>query len=306
MKTSSSRDRGASLISVLVIVMLMSLAALAATDGLARAVDSARTSGFRADTFWTARGAAYAAETYLTDLIGKTGRNLTAESEVWSQSIVLPVKRGIVSANIRERTNCFNLSGLQEDSDEFAVREDRLAAFEVLLVAAGVNETEALSLSRNLEDWMVSSPSHRRTPENVSELLTVQGFSPELLSDLEELVCVLGTREQPLLNLNTMKAEHAPLLVSLFSPELSSTEARYLIEDRPRTGWPDLSLVWEQDSVKRINPDARNDGAISLQSTFFEVDLSIQNGAGRTVYKVLYGPDEDTGSEFLSMERRVF
>ena len=137
MRRSSSSEKGASLISVLVIVMLMSLAALAATDSLARTVDLSRTSGFRADTFWTARGASYAAESYLTDIIGKTGRYLTSDAELWSKDIVLPVKRGIVSASVREQSNCFNLSSLVDASEEAALKDGRFDTYETLLAAAG-------------------------------------------------------------------------------------------------------------------------------------------------------------------------
>lgn len=306
MKHASSMDKGASLISVLVIVMMMSLAALAATDGLARTVDSARTSGYRSDTFWTARGAAFAAEAYLTEAIGKTGRQLTLDSEIWAQDIVFPTKRGVVSARIRERTNCFNLDGLLEDSDEFALREDRFEAFQALLTASGINETEAAILVRNLTDWMRPDPSIGRKPANAGELLAIEGITPEVFSKIRPLVCVLGDKEQPALNLNTMEAWQAPLLTSLFSTELSGAEARYLLERRPNAGWPDINQILLLDSVQRISPDARNDAAISLSSTHFEVDLAVQGGSGLAEYSVLFGPDGDTGSQFRSMERMEF
>jgi general secretion pathway protein K len=62
----TDKEKGASLLSVLVIVMLMSVAAIAATDALARSVLIIKSSSARAETFWTARGAADAAATYLT------------------------------------------------------------------------------------------------------------------------------------------------------------------------------------------------------------------------------------------------
>ena len=76
----SHHERGATLLSVLLIIVLMSTAALAATDALARSVSVSRVSASRADSFWATRGALSVGETIVNEALAKTDGALTADS----------------------------------------------------------------------------------------------------------------------------------------------------------------------------------------------------------------------------------
>lgn len=326
MKPRADRERGASLLSVLVIVMLMSAAAVAATDALARSVAIAKSSGARAETFWTARGAAEAGASYLTKVVKLTEGHLTDKSDLFTQPATLPAGHGLVSIRVREGSNCFNLNALFDDLGDAAVGDGQLEAYRNLLVAAGLNRNEAQSLADKLADWMDSDLSSRtygaedghyasqaepyRTAgsrlRDISELRAIEGYDAEVIARIGRLVCLRPGVTHPELNVNTLEPDQAPLLVSLFSAELSADDAQALIEDRPAGGWLNAEEFLKEAAVNQIAPGARHDEAVSVTSTYLTADVDIGTGDLATSYRVLYGQGETGGVSLISMVRRDF
>lgn len=326
MKPRADRERGASLLSVLVIVMLMSAAAVAATDALARSVAIAKSSGARAETFWTARGAAEAGASYLLKAMKLTEGHLTDKSDIFTQPAILPAGHGLVSIRVREGSNCFNLNALFDDIGDAAVSDGQLEAYRNLLVAAGLNRNEAQSLADTLADWVDSDLSSRtygaedghyasqaepyRTPNtrlrDISELKAVEGYDADVLARIGGLVCLRPGIDQAKLNINTLEPDQAPLLVSLFSAELSAEDAQTLIEKRPAGGWLNIEDFVQEAAVSKIAPGARHDEAVSVASTYLTADVDIGTGDLATSYRVLYGQGGTGGVSLVSMVRRDF
>jgi general secretion pathway protein K len=326
MSVRTDKETGASLLSVLVIVMLMSTAAIAATDALARAVLIAKSSNSRAETFWVARGAANAAASRLTDLMKVTEGVLNLESDLLSNPVTLPAGRGMVVLQAQEASNCFNLNALIDEAGDGGVSENALAPFETLLVAAGLNNAEAQSLGQKLADWVDADFSSRTYGaedgyyasqaepyraantqlRSISELRSVAGFDADVRSRVEGLLCLRPGREQSVLNINTLMPAQAPLLVSLFSGELTEDDARSLIESRPTGGWLKVDDFLAEDVVNRIAPDARNEAALSIKSSFLAADMDIGTGDLVTGYQALYQRAESGDVALISLVRREF
>ena len=326
MNRLADKEQGASLLSVLVIVMLMAAAAVAATDALARAVLIAKSSNARAETFWTARGAADAAASRLNDMMKVTEGVLNSESDLLSNPVTLPAGRGMVVLQAKEASNCFNLNVLTGESGDGGVSDDALQSFESLLVAAGVNDAESEALGQKLADWIDADFSSRTYGaedgyyasqaepyraantrlRNISELKSVAGFDAEVRSRIDRIVCLHPGREQSVLNINTLTPEQAPLLVSLFSDELSPDDARSLIESRPTGGWLNVDAFLADDIINRIAPDARKQTAISVKSTYLAADIDIGTGDLLTRYEALYRRAESGDVSRVSLARRDF
>lgn len=320
------RESGASLLSVLVIVMLMSAAAVAATDALARSVMIAKSSDARAETFWTARGAAVAGASYLRKAMELTEGHFTDESELFTQPVTLPAGHGIVAMSVEEASNCFNLNALLNEDGGTMVGESELAAYQNLLVATGLNEAEADALAAKLADWIDSDSSTRtygaengvyaalgepyRTSNtrlrSVSELRAIDGYDPDVLARIEGLLCLHPGNEQSVLNLNTMTEDQAPLLVALFSSELSDSDAQGLIESRPAGGWESVEAFVQEPVVNQIAPDARRDMAVSVASSYLAADVNIGTGDLATSYRALYGQAVGGEVALVSLVRRDF
>mgnify|MGYP000114638175 CR=1 FL=1 len=320
------KEKGASLLSVLVIVMLMSVAAIAATDALARSVLIIKSSSARAEIFWTARGAADAAATYLTKALEMNEGALNSESELFAQTITLPAGNGVVVVQAREASNCFNLNALFNSAGDGEVSDASLQAYDDLLVAAEFDDAEAESLAQKLADWIDADYSTRTYGaedgyyasqaesyraantklRSVSELKAIAGYDPEVFARIEHLVCLRPEQEQSVLNINTLSLEQAPLLVALYSQELSLDDARALIDSRPAGGWLSKEGFIQQDAVMKIARDARNDMVLALASDYLSADINIGTGDLITNYQALYRRSETGNVALVSMVRREF
>lgn len=326
MTRRADSEKGASLLSVLVIVMLMSAAAVAATDALARSVSIAKSSGARSETFWTARSASDVAAAYLTKAMATTEGVLNAESDLLANPITLPAGHGLVVFQLREASNCFNLNALFEDKSGEAVGEGSLSAYRDLLVATGLNKAEAESLGEKLADWIdtdhstrsygaedsyYASQSEPYRPantrlRNISELKSIAGYDADVMERIDGLVCLRPGIDQSKLNINTLSEAGAPLLVALFSSELSDSDALSLIQSRPVGGWSSLDAFMEEPEVKKISPDALRDTAVSIASSFLAADIDIGTGDLVTSYQALYVRAESGTVSRVSMVRRDF
>jgi general secretion pathway protein K len=320
------KEKGASLLSVLVIVMLMSVAAIAATDALARSVLIMKSSSARAETFWTARGAGEAVATYLTKAMKLNEGNLNAESELFSQPTTLPAGNGVVVVQVSEASNCFNLNALFNSAAGGEVSDEALQSYDDLLVAADFDDGEAESLSDKLADWVDADYSTRTYGaedsyyasqsepyraanaklRSISELKAVAGYDAEVLSRVKGLTCLRPGLEQSVININTLTADQAPLLVALYSGELSADDARAMIDSRPTGGWLNMDEFVQQDAIMKIAPEARNEMAVALASDYLAADIRIGTGGLLTNYQALYRRAETGDVSLVSMVRREF
>jgi len=320
------KEKGASLLSVLVIVMLMSVAAIAATDALARSVLIIKSSSTRADTFWTARGAADAVAIYLSKAMKLNEGTLNAESELLLQPTTLPAGNGIVVVQVSEASNCFNLNALFNSATGGEVSDEALQSYDDLLVAADFDDGEAESLADKLADWVDADFSARTygaedsfyasqaepyraantRMRSISELKAVAGYDVEVVSRMEGLACLRPGPEQSVININTLTMDQAPLLVALYSGELSADNARALIDTRPPGGWQNKDEFVQQDAIMKIAPEARNEMAISLASNYLSADIRIGTGNLVTNYRALYRRAESGDVSLVSMVRREF
>ncbi len=318
------KEQGASLLSVLVIVMLMSVAAVAATDALARSVLVIKSSSARAETFWTARGAAEAAATYLTKAMTVNEGALNTEAELFAQPTTLPAGNGVVVVQAHEASNCFNLNALVNTAGDGEVSDESLQSFDDLLVAAEFDDAEAESLAQKLADWVDTDGSTRTYGaedgyyasqaepyraantklRSISELKAIAGYDAEVVARIEGLVCLRPVEEQSVLNLNTLTVDQAPLLVALYTSELPLDDARALIDSRPAGGWLNKESFTQQDAIIQIAPEVRDEMAISLVSNYLSADISVGTGDLITNYRALYRRAETGDVSLVSLVRR--
>ncbi len=315
----SRKERGATLLSVLVIVLVMSAAAITATDALSRSVSIAKASAAQTDTYWTALAAADAGEAVLGELVSKSGTALSAGAPLFADPVVLPAGHSIVSLQAREGSNCFNLNQVTGEPDD-----DNLVTYRDLLIASGFTDGDAETLVQTLADWIDSDNSSRslgaedsdyrslnvphRAPgtlmNGIEELRSVSQYTPDVIARLGRLVCVRPSRLQTALNLNTLTAEDAPLLVALYAGEFSVDDAEALILSRPPGGWADMDEFQSEPPVQRIAENVRDAQAVALVSTYFDVAISIQSAVSLTQYDALYGPGTEKPVDLLSLRKK--
>lgn len=297
---ASSREDGATLLSVLLLIVLMSTAALAATDALARSVSVARVSDGRADSFWAARGALSVGEAVLNEMLAGRGSKLTADSALLREPVVFPYPRGTIVVRFREASNCLNLNTLilgETDEGVSMTEPDRLRQ---MFEDAGLFSNDARELVDTLADWMDENTSPRafgaedavysqrdvphRAPGqrliSLTELRAVKGYDPVKLAALDPMLCVRDKSENVPLNINTLTDAQAPLLTARFSSQLTRADAERLIESRPEGGWLNVEEFLLSERVAIITPDKRNDFELSTESGRIAADITVQSDTG--------------------------
>ncbi|MDX1294142.1 MAG: type II secretion system minor pseudopilin GspK [Hyphomonas sp.] len=319
---SRQKERGATLLSVLLIITLMSAAALAATDALARSISVSRLSSSRADAFWGIRGAVTVAGVMLDELAGAQAA-LTADSSIFHEPTVFTSSRGTITVQLYEATNCFNLNALKLGGvdDSGGLPPGQLSR---LLEGAGLFSSDARHLVDALADWMDADASPRaagaedavyrgrdiphRTPGqrlvSLSDVRAVEGFTPDVLARIAGLVCVRAPSDHAPLNLNTLSVDQAPLLAARFSSQLSVGEAERLILARPDGGWLNVDEFLLSRDVARIAPELRNESAISVRSTHIGAMIRASSQSGTLTIDAVFSRGPDGQFALMSSHRR--
>ena len=309
-------ERGAALLSVLMIVVAMSIAAVTTIDALARSVSVSRSVLVRSEAMWAIRSAEALGASYLEEIVNQTSGKIVPETPGLRQAQVFSTPRFNVTATLMPAGDCFNLNALavSSDSSGVTINETAHAQYLNLLRSAGFFEGEVIALGDTIADWMDSDdvsrasgaesryygsldPSYRpggQMLENMSELNAISGYSPDVIGKLSRLICVYPTTTQNKLNINNLAPDQAPLLHALFSEELSVDTARSLIESRPVRGWLSVQEFMELSDIQQIADIARMADNIEIQSKYFEMQVDLisedQTGYGEYLFEAV--PEE--------------
>lgn len=304
-KTSTPRDRGAALLSILMIVAVMSVAALTAVDALGRSISLARVSSQRSQTLWAARSTEAIGAVAISRLQDLDDNTLGQALET-GQAITLPFERGVIQATLSDDSNCFNLNTITGEPDDTShIR------FQALLEAQGLFRSDARALAESLADWIDTNASPRafgaedgyygtlETPYrpanarlvNLSELRAIKGFTPEIIEAIGPLICVRPSAFQSALNIETLREADAPLLIALFSGELSLEQAQSVIRARPLSGWQRTDTFLAESEIQSIAVAARNDSMIALRPAGLRLTARIVSGTTQENLQLTYSID---------------
>jgi general secretion pathway protein K len=293
-------ERGAALLSVLLMVAVLAVIAATTLDRLAL---SAKLSG-NGNSLAQARIFSYAAENIaaarIEDLLARDAAQTTLEGGWLGREQFLPVPVGSASVTVRDADNCFNLNSLvTENEGKFqasATGQDQMTS---LMVALGTNENVARGIAAAAADWADSdaaplpggvedegyrSAASPYLPANrlfahPSELRAVKGVTAEIYARLNRWICALPEPILSPLNANTLLPEQAPLLVMLFPPNsLGLATARSYLAKRPMSGYGSLIRFWEAPEMAALQPSVLVQGQVKLTSKYFLLETRVSSG----------------------------
>ncbi|MEL7130169.1 MAG: type II secretion system minor pseudopilin GspK [Pseudomonadota bacterium] len=281
-------EEGAALLSVLLLVAVMSVLALAMSEVAFKSVQRSAAADARSRIAWQITGAEEAGQLAAEQLNTLTQGALNLQIGVLNTPIVLPANGGVIEGQLRDASNCFNLNALSTQNEEGEVSADTVALYTALLTALNFSELEAEALTDALIDWMDPDtqprlagaednyyvglrPPYRSSGQplaDLTELRAILGYDQSVMERLGHLVCVRPSNEPGLFNINTITEREAPLLVMVFSEEFDLPSAERLIIDRPIGGWPNLEPVLTRDEIGRISPELLRTDLIGIRSTY--------------------------------------
>ena len=294
--TIDPKERGAALLTVLLLVAVMATVAATVLDRVGLAT---RLAG-------NARGAAQAqawlgtaeliAMTRIEDLLAAQPKRVTLAGN-WlgvPRSIDLP--DGLrVRAVIGDGGNCFNLNALAQlfDKKVLAPRPEGQLEFTALMSAVGIEPARARRIAAAATDYIDDddAPSRdgveaggyppdalpaNRAMTDRSELRAVPGVSAEDYARLERWLCALPVIGKSPINLNTLRPEEAPLLVMLAQGKIEPARARAILAQRPAGGYGSVDEFFNAPALASLPVAGAAREQARVVTEFFTLNASVE------------------------------
>ncbi len=308
------RERGAALLTVLLLVAVMAVIAATALD---RLKISTRLAG-NGSAMVQARAYSYAAEelaaSRIEDIVSRDAAQLTLAGEWLDMEIPVPVDGGVASLRLSDASNCFNVNSLVTQGDTgFAANPVGMVQFRRLMQLLDIDDNSAFVIAESAVDWIDSDnvvlangaedsyyrgletpylPANRLMADT-SELLAVKGVTPGIYRQMSDYLCALPIAETSVINVNTLAPERAVLLSMLFDGALPVTRARAYLANRPEDGYGSLVRFWNAPLLAEFDASPATKAQVSLQSDWFGLESNIAVGdirlKGRALISVRQG-----------------
>ncbi len=314
MRPGPDNREGMALLTVLLLVAVMSVVAVAVLDDVRFSVRRATNAETQAQAQWYASGAEALARRQVARLLAAGPARTPLQPEWNGRRLDFPIDDGSISAVVTDGQACFNLNSLVEGvGEDLMARPLGTAQFLALGRAVGAPDSRMRAVADALTDWLdadnVSRPlgaedgayAGLATPyrtggvmlAEVSELRAVKGVDADLYRRLRPWVCALPTSGPSPLNVNTLTPEQAPLLMMLTDNALNLQGARAVIARRPRAGWPDAAAFWGQPALSTVQvPDEVRD-QVTVLTRYFNLRVDVDYGGGRAVRTALLHAQPD-------------
>jgi general secretion pathway protein K len=304
------------LLTVLLLVAVMSVVAVAILDDVRFSVRRTTNAETQAQAQWYAAGAESLARRQIADLTKADPVRTPLEPRWNGRVLEFPVEDGSIRAVVTDGQACFNLNSLVygQGEDLFA-RAEGTAQFVALGAALGLSRARMAAAAAALTDWMDADAETQpngaedaryaglSTPyrtggvmlADVSEMRAVANVDADLYRRLRPYLCVLPSTAPAALNVNTLSPAEAPLLVMLTRGAVGLQRARAAIAARPALGWATVDAFWAQPVLKDFTPDDEMRGQVSLLTRYFDLRVDIDYGGAHAVRSVLIHAAPDGG-----------
>ncbi len=295
-------ERGAALLTVLMLVAIIAVMAGAALEKLRL---STRLAG-NAATGEQARAYAFAAETMaltrVSNLLGQSPKRVTLAGNWSNTPFGLPLPNGgFAVARVRDGGNCFNLNGLVTQATTpgvYATNPEIRPQFVRLMRLLNIPTQVAEQIASGTADWIDSDQDQqamgaedgaylgRETPYRTagtlmtdpSELRAIAGMTPDIYITLRPWICTLPIAKPSAINVNTLAPEQAPLFAMLYPDTLAVGSAQQMLLRRPPQGYADVGAITKAAALQGAASLAPGAEATVL-STWFTLDIDVTLGA---------------------------
>lgn len=313
MKAGHKNESGAALLSVLLIVALMSIAALAMLEVAGGAITQSKTADARARLAWVIAGTEEAGFVGVERLREASAANINDSTPGFRAPFVTDISGFEITTVLEDASNCFNLNTLRDFDDELGELSDAADLYLTLLTAAGIDESDAEELSATLRDWLDEDSSVRlRGAEDnyyatldvsyrtagvplsaVSELRAIRGYTKDVVDIIRPLVCARDSDTAASLNINTLLSEQAPLLSMAFGGNLDVDDALQILLQRPPGGWATIEDLFAEEAIGVISPEARRSDLLSIASNHIELRGRLDARPQIDEFSVIYALTEN-------------
>lgn len=294
------QQRGVALITVLLVVVLATLASLALVRTNEMAVQRSRNTTYSLQAAEYARGLEAWARIFLQRDLEESSYD--SRAEIWAVPLpALEVAGGGVTGRLLDLDGRFNINALA--SDNAAVRERFQRLLEVLGIQADLTpavedwlDEDAVARPRGAEDFVYQAqqPPYRAANQlmkHISELRLVAGVDAETFAALAPHVVALPPEAE--LNVNTASV---PVLMALHD-SIDQALAERLFD----AGVAEFRNLRDFKEAAGLMRNGFNDIGLSTRSQFFLAEAQVALGeSNRSFYSIIQRHDY---AQFSTIER---
>lgn len=293
-----ARQRGVGLLVVLVLLVVVSVLAVAMLDDIRFALRRAANARQVSQAQWHALGAEQVA---IQRLSAPAGRDAPAPPRaVHRFDLDVPIEedgtvRGHVRATVADAGTCFNLNSVVEGAGEQWQRNDEgVRQLLALLSVLGVGDASARSFADTLVDWidadqfpgddgaedaayLARDPAQLTSATllaDTSELRVLQGFDPGLYAMLHAHACALPVSALSPIDVNALAADDLPLL-QMLDPAIDGARARRILAARPGSGWASAEAFWADPALSGIAPSAAVRQQVQVRAHYYRIEVDV-------------------------------
>jgi len=288
-----ANERGAALLSVLLLVAVMATVAATALDrigvGTHLAANAATVGQGRA---WL-ESAELLATTRVEDLLLADEKKTTGAGWAGLERRISLPGGAVIRARIEDGGNCFNLNSLvqrNEDGrlvgrptavEQFAtlmmmIGMDANAAHHIAASASDYIDSDSLPQEFGAEDGGASLPPNQMMADP-SELRAVAGVTDRQYALLSRWICALPSAELSGINVNTLLPEQAPLVAMLGQGIIDPGRAEAAIAQRPAAGFDDALDFWQLPVLAAIDPPTGAVDQVKVGTSYFVLKARMES-----------------------------
>jgi general secretion pathway protein K len=313
-----TQDRGAALLTTLIVVAGLSAIAVSALADMRRDQRLAANAQSTAQAQWFAIGAEGYARVMAEDLVsGALPRTALAGPP---RTGTFPLDQGMMKVAVRDASTCINANSVVSGAGDIYLRDEAgVGQVVALMQMQGLSRAKADALTDALVSWIDTgggaigvddSDYSSRTPPYLtggeplaefSELRAIRGFTADVLAELQPWLCVLPAVGPSRINLNALAPEQVPVLVAMSGGKLTQSQARDLLRRRPAAGWQSLGEALSDPAVAAAAIDQRTLQALTLDTQFVAIDVVVTHADAEAT---LSGLMVRGGNGFVTAARR--
>lgn len=311
MSRAPSRQAGAALLTVLLLVAVMTVLLVAVMDDIRFGLRRTGNAQALAQAQWYALGSEELARARIHQLDRGDGRT-TLDGGWNGRPFVFPIDGGTMRVRVDDATACFNLNSVVEGAArQWSRREAGVRQYLALLQALEFPPAQASAMADALVDWIDSDqlpgpagaedaayasrgPGYRTSGAllaETSELRAIAGHDAAAYARLRPWVCAHRDNALSPVNVNTLDEGDALLLSALSDSALDIAAARRVIAARPAAGWRDVYEFSRNDAIAAAFLPDHVLQQLRVRTRYFALRTEVEYDGAEVVLSALLDSD---------------
>ena len=281
---SQDTERGAILLTTLMVMSIMAALAVAVIDDVRFAVKRAINVQSYAQADWYALAGEDFAQSYLTTALANIPDSELNTLLITGQPIVFPIEGGVISMSIRDGNQCLSVNDVSTRKEFRQLLEilgwDTLSAARLTAIASDWSDADSNQLPDGAEDYtyLGRTPAYRAANaefSSVMELRALAEMNEEKYQTLRPFVCAREQGKLSHININTLTPQQAPLLAAMLGGNDYYALALQLIAERPPGGYADLNTLRASPALGEDGLKNANTNALAFAPIYIWVETDI-------------------------------